>query len=447
VDQRLVPNVLDVLDHRLETTARVADLMRLSEQEVEALAELLMEHYKAWSPPSLGVDEVRGLIDLTGVRFTDWHPGMPVPRPPIARLLYLDSVAVEDPVSESVANLVGHGMGYSHRSLVQRELAALVGCFRDAQELLADGTLILVPASQVSSEGASNLDGLATAIARDRVRYDALWDSFCSQAAEEVTRVYAVHGGTADLSEHRLSDVAWSDGGVFPQRSGLATDVPLDSARPALAAHQNAPTRRALGTLSAATAACAYPIPGSIFAEATHRAMIAMALQLEPSGRASATRSVVSALASADLPLLADLPVDTLVRIRRDESAFAAWRAELRSAVRVIRETPSEPGFSLAARATIDDLLMPRVEELRRAATVRQRAVAGVRDATIAFGIGAASALTRGSASIAAGLTAAGAASAAGLAARALFPTRQPGANGVLLRLLPMLERPSGRAK
>lgn len=104
---KLVPNFLDVVDHRLGLAAAGSDVMRLRESEVGELAELLSEHYDAWSPPPLDDDEVRGFFDLSDVWFNDWHPGMPTPRAPVARLLYLDSIAIPDPVSCSIAVLTG----------------------------------------------------------------------------------------------------------------------------------------------------------------------------------------------------------------------------------------------------------------------------------------------------------------------------------------------------
>lgn len=326
----------------------------------------------------------------------------------------------------------------AHWTLVQRALAAAVECFRSAKELLADGTLILVPVQHTSRSDVGDEDRIWALIHRNRDRYDSVWQQLCAQAAAEISAIYDRYGATAALSPTRLSDVAWSDDGLHPSEAALARSGPPVGAG-GLFAHQTALTLTAIRTLHAANVAAALALPTSVYQEATHRAILSLLLNPQAMPGPS-PQTVVTALASAELPLLADLPTSTLLRVRRDESAFVAWRAELRNATRLIRETPCEPGFSLAARDAVRDMLLPRVRELDRLSTVRQRAAAGARDATIAFGIGGIGAIVGGGAGIESGLAAAGAASAAGLTARALLPDRRPGANAVVMRLLPFLK-------
>ena len=65
--------------------------MSLGNSEVESLAGLLMEFYDAWSPPE-HLGEIRVYVENTDLPWIDWHPGDPVPLPPLLPLLYVDSV-------------------------------------------------------------------------------------------------------------------------------------------------------------------------------------------------------------------------------------------------------------------------------------------------------------------------------------------------------------------
>lgn len=357
--------------------------------------------------------------------------------------LYLDAVAVEDPVSSAVASLCGRNHGYAHWTLVRRSLAALVDCFASARGLLGDGTIILIPSQHVDGAARADTYRIGEAVSQHRVHYDAMWEQLCANAGQEISAIYERYGGKAALSENHLSDVGWSDRGLYPLEM-YSSRYPPDETESLLSVHRTGLSLRGMRTLNAAGVASAHLIPASIYGEATHRAIISS--MLHPQARpSSVTSTVVATLASAELPLLADLPVKTLLSIRRDESAFAAWRAELRNATRLISEAPIEYGFSAAASESLRDMLMPTVREIERVTTVRRRTVGGARDATIAFGIGAASAIAHGATGIAGGLAGAGAASAAGLASRVLFPNRQPGANAVVMRLLPFLGTPGGR--
>jgi hypothetical protein len=73
------------------------------------------------------------------------------------------------------------------------------------------------------------------------------------------------------------------------------------------------------------------------------------------------------ALANAHLPFLGDLDPKTLLAVRRDEQAFADWRAELRSAVRTISSRPSDGDeFDSEAKQVMQDLLLPKAHEVKR---------------------------------------------------------------------------------
>src|SRR5438067_13871683 len=103
----LVTNLsfLDVVDARLGVSASSRDVMRLEERELLELAELLTEFYEDWEPSRPGDAEIRVFLPTSTTLYTDWHPGMPVPTAPVQQLLYVDSLAVEDPASSAVFRL------------------------------------------------------------------------------------------------------------------------------------------------------------------------------------------------------------------------------------------------------------------------------------------------------------------------------------------------------
>ena len=80
--------------------------MRLDQREIEDVAGLLLAFYDAWLPPDPLPDAVRIYVELSGVPWIDWHPGMAVPPPPLLPLRYVDSVVMEDPLSGVARNLM-----------------------------------------------------------------------------------------------------------------------------------------------------------------------------------------------------------------------------------------------------------------------------------------------------------------------------------------------------
>jgi hypothetical protein len=74
---------------------------------------------------------------------------------------------------------------------------------------------------------------------------------------------------------------------------------------------------------------------------------------------------VVHALEAVELPILTDVPLETLVQIRESEQAFVDWRAELRSATRLLTIAAGAPGFKEEAQAVLTDAIVPRVNAVR----------------------------------------------------------------------------------
>lgn len=163
--------------------------------------------------------------------------------------------------------------------------------------------------------------------------------------------------------------------------------------------------------------------------------------RLDQARRELATRdidlNIARALTTATVPLLDGVSARTLTQIRSDEEAFAAWRANLRSAVRAIHDWSSERGLGREAREAISDYLQPAAQQVR-ATTGRLAALRELRDQApgqlVIGGVlaGGAGYLTGGIVPSIVG-SLAGTVSAATL--KVLYPPRATGAGAVIARL------------
>jgi hypothetical protein len=150
-------------------------------------------------------------------------------------------------------------------------------------------------------------------------------------------------------------------------------------------------------------------------------------------GRRNVHAQVGAGLASVDLPFLAGIRAETILRIRQDEDAFAAWRAQLRAATRILRYDVSEDAFRKEAQEVLRDLLEPQAAEVRRAAS-RSAAVRKVlRSEPLTLGLG--------------GLAAGGSALAAGLPLTGALIGAAGGALGRVAVAAARREKPTGAAR
>lgn len=95
------------------------------------------------------------------------------------------------------------------------------------------------------------------------------------------------------------------------------------------------------------------------------------------------------ALMSVDLPFLQEIDRRTLLAIRKDEAAFADWRAELRTVVRLIVSRPSEgEAFEAEAREVLNDALLPKVHEVEQMVSRSQTLKAAARGQVVELGVG-----------------------------------------------------------
>jgi hypothetical protein len=428
---------VDVVENALGVQVSERGIMRLSQQEIEAIGALLLDFYDAWTPPTGAPDLIRVFIEQSSVPWIDWHPGMPIPLPPLLSLLYVDSVFVEDPVSSAAAGML-RGPGRAHWTLVRRTLAAALSSFRHCRGLLLDGSLVLVPRAYIDANSGAQARGLAEALMAKGADYERLWQATTARAEEE-GRFLArelfpdLLGGTHD----RDYDLYWTDAGIAPQVSAYAQDDrDGKTSYPAPFGLSWLLTDRVLRSVCSATTVSASLLPSSLYTEATYQAILAaVASAAAPPDRDAG--KVIPALLSGRLPSFVGVPPATIVQLRQSETAFDDWRAALRNAVRLIRNAPATPGFDLEARAVLDDALRPAMHELERNSSPLKRLRSGTKSAAVGFAVGAISAAAHGEPGLGSGLAAVGAGSAANLAFRALFPDGGAGSRAVVLRLMP----------
>lgn len=98
---------------------------------------------------------------------------------------------------------------------------------------------------------------------------------------------------------------------------------------------------------------------------------------------------VITGLSSVDLPLFAGIPAELVVKIRKDEDAFADWRAQLRRVIHVIRTECTEEGFVEEAREVFDDLVQPAARAVRRATSRSAALKAVAREQPLRLALGA----------------------------------------------------------
>ncbi len=153
---------------------------------------------------------------------------------------------------------------------------------------------------------------------------------------------------------------------------------------------------------------------------------------------ASLHRKTTAALTCIDLPVLQADPA-TLLAVREDEDSFAAWRAELRLAARLIDSTHDDEDFYSEAEEVLTDYLVPQTKRLRASILRSEAMKSALRDSPLQAAIGAAVTAGLGAPL---GLSVAGAAAAAvggtigAVATAGLRPSRPTGATRVLMELM-----------
>jgi hypothetical protein len=431
-----VASFVDVVENAAGVAVTSDDVMRMTRSEVEDVAALLLDFYDAWLPPSPR-GELRVFVPEDSVPWIDWHPGQPVPLPPLVPLLYVDCAFVPDPVSGAAENMLGF-RGYAHWTLVQRAIAGALQTYRYCRPLLDSGSLVLVPERWLRHANDSYGPWLS-AVLRDRHEaYERRWQLTTEAAEGEIEAIASeLFPQLLKNERQRHYDLAWTDRGMSPVVVAAAESGPSRSWKSVAAfASSWRVTHKVLDSLCSSSALRASFLPPSIYQDATRSAVLATVASSGEGTSDSEVARVVPALISGRLPSFVGTPPDVLVEIRRSEEAFESWRAALRNALRLVRSTPASAGFAEEARDVLDDTLGPALNELARQETALGRFEAGFRAAGVGFVLGAIGAAAGGG-GLTSAVAGAGAASAAGLAVDTVFGSGEPDSRRVLLRLAP----------
>jgi len=390
VKNREFVTILDVLDNALgELSAnRVA---ALGTAELADLADAVDAFYNAWQSPELGGDELRfysgGWIagnfeseDARQYLYTSllYAPNVII-HDPVAEWFYRDRDRLRSPPAIRAASggmqvqgaepTLLEGSGYhAFRDEPERSrifLTQTISALAALAPLIRVGIVVPIPQWQLVRQ---REEAILTAVRHD-VRDERLAE-LITGATESPPR-----------SDHIRGMEVAPDSGV----------APADALR---AVVQN-PSYFLSKTLAIAeTTSSRYVPPAAIDAALLEYRIRRLGEELRPR---DIELQVVASLTAADLPFLGSLEPDTIVAIRRDEAAFDAWRAGLRTTVRAIESNPSQgDAFATEAREVVGDSLIPRAREVKRVVARSTAMKAATKEQTVIFAIGAAAVVGAG---------------------------------------------------
>jgi hypothetical protein len=429
----MTATIIDVLENALgEITA--ARLESLNEAELAQLADAVNAFYDTWEPPALTSDELR-------LYFGGWiagNLGNPESRQYLyMSLLYAPGVVMHDPVAEwfdphrnslQVPAPIRSSQGGMLYQGAEPQLRRGSGyhLFRDEPERsrtwLAGAAPVLVELAPLIRSGVV-IPVPQWAIVRQR----------------QMSVLAAVRN---DVKDSDLANLIADYPEYPPPRTdqirgmevGLGKTAPGDAQRAII---QN-PSYFLNKTLAVADATYSrYVPPAPADAAMLEYRIGRLGHELQ---RKNIDLSVIAALASSDLPFLTDLDPKTLLAIRRDESAFADWRAQLRDVTRRIEGLPSADDFADEAREVLSDVLLPRAREVKEAVSRSGVMRAAAKEQGLNLTIGTAS-VAGGAALLGApigpaALVGLGISAVARWAYTSVFGAKPSGANGVLARLV-----------
>jgi len=148
---------------------------------------------------------------------------------------------------------------------------------------------------------------------------------------------------------------------------------------------------------------------------------------------------VAYALDAAQLPLISDVPIETLLAIRTQEDAFTAWRSELRMVGRLLQEPSNQVSFEREAQSLFRDVIEPKAAAVRQAVSRSSAMSRAVTEDPLQalLGAGLASGLSTASGIPIDGVMISGVAGAvAPILAAGIAPPRPTGAAAILARLI-----------
>lgn len=425
--------IVDVLEGALDGDLSRDAVARLSEADVDELADLVATFYAAWTlePPAEGVMRVHlgGWVAQNAAA----APMMPVVN---NALLYAHEILVHDqvaaflyprrsslralpPIRDARGPQIAGDQAHIESTggwFAQRSLEGAHSYLGDGVEMLAAlapliraGVVLPIPHLQVARE---RQEGILTATIR--TFQDPEFGALVSSPIDELP-----------LTRDDLRG--------FPVKSPRPK-TPFDAALQDFGGAAYYLNR----TIAIADAFHASYVPPSATDWALYEHRLGDAIASLPHGLDLDLR-VMAALGRARLPLLDNVDLETMVKIRQGEEAFEDWRRELRVAGRAIEMSTTDPAhFAAEGREVLDDLLQPMVAAVKDSQTVRARITSSSADAAGELVLGAAAAGAAHAAGFPATQTLVEAAgfAAARWAFGTLFPRRAVGAKSIVGHLV-----------
>lgn len=439
--------IVDILDEVLDGELTASAAAKLSPVEIEQLAELVNQLYASWSPPDDPANDDLSIYSGGWIArgfLGHGHQYL------LTSLLYAPSVVIHDPVAE-----------WFDRD--RRNLSGLPG-IPSAQRNTGGG-----PAMIVGADEATLLKGNGYYVGDDRVERSRQYLGEVIPALGElapliragvvrpIPEVKLLHSLTNELHSAVRADVRDNGlrvkiselvtAGTPPARSNLIRGLEIEPTGGVAPGHEaraivQNPAFYFEKTLALADASRArYIAPAAADAAMLEYRLAQLGVRLAAKTNSNMELRLMPALVGSELPFFADLDARLLLRIREDESAFEAWRAELRTVVRTIEAMPSDgPEFEQEARDVLSDELLPRAEAVRRAVSTSVAMRAAAKDTIADFAISVAAigyaALGFGPAGAAVGAAVAAVGLPLRWAYRVVFRESPSGANGVLAQLV-----------
>jgi hypothetical protein len=440
-----MPDTLDIVEAIFGGEFSVRRAETLTDAEIDALAEEVSSSSVAWQPP---------VSDETYRAYSGGWVAKPYGEALnqlFTSLVYAPSVIVHDPISEwfdlhrgrfdslpgipsaqrnadgrpSMSVVSGEPVQFNSSGFYRRdedrydvtreELARLVPALADIAPLVRSGVIILIPELTLVWRHQRQL--------LDATRYD-IRDSELGDLIKRLN----VAGDPPPWSNLVRGAQVTPSGGVPPKY-----EVQHLVQGPAYYFHKTM-------AIAAELNADYLPPAGAEAALLVHR-LRQLGERLDLKTKRNVELRMLPGLASAELPFLTNLNARLMLEIREDEPAFADWRAELRDTIRLIQSLPSDrEDFEAEARDVLNDRLLPRANEVRRAVSMSQAMKDVTLDSVGDFGVSLASI---GYGAMAFGTE--GATIAAGVAAiaaplrwlyRVLFRPSPTGTNAVLAQLV-----------
>jgi hypothetical protein len=160
-------------------------------------------------------------------------------------------------------------------------------------------------------------------------------------------------------------------------------------------------------------------------------------IEEELSGTRELHLMVADSLLEAEIPDFDGLSPSTVLEVRQNDEYFAAWRSDLRAALKGVGSMPGTQDFREEASLFLNDLIRPRAEVIQRKTRTSNALRSAAKEPVMALTVGAAVA-TAGLAGLplSGSLATSGAAAVGMWGLKLLFPDRPAGTNAIIAKLI-----------